>query len=129
MSHYTVLICIDPDDDGNIDFSRVESLLAPYDENKDVEPYETECACVGLDARIDSNKAAEIALGYTVDDIRNVYRDMPEVMKTDAMWESLLSETHSKREELLKAHPLYEKPTPDCDECNGTGKEERELAE
>lgn len=154
MSHFIVAVIV-PEDEGE---SKVEELLAPYDENTQVAPYPDPCWCKG-------RKAQEFG--------RDMFQDMfPHNFHDDVWWRKYedfkpeedrkepwiytflrklghddVVEEHKKSsfsmprkaskifsyfvdkikidtlvtEHLAKLHPDFDKPDPECEECNGTG--------
>lgn len=59
MSHFSVMVIVG-NDAGSVE-EEVERLLAPYDENLEVDPYEKECDCVGSRAYMEANEAFLLA--------------------------------------------------------------------
>lgn len=89
----------------------VEALMAPYDCDVPVDVYREPCGCVGLEAEDES-------FGLAVETV--LLRDPGR----ERRWWTL----HGDDEEIWrlsveyeKAHPLYRKPSPNCEECGGSG--------
>lgn len=120
MSHFFTIVIV-PEDTKDIE-GAVRDLLAPFDENLNVPEYETDCWCVGLEARNYAHEQANKA--YDFDKLRNEYWAIPEDSRPE--WLDFAKdyiEGRDKRyEDELKNHPLKDKPNPECEECNGTGR-------
>lgn len=117
MSHFSTFV-IKPD---NIDESPEEYLqriLEPYNENVEVEPYDRECYCIGMDAKIETTKKAEEQL-ESWDSYRQRYWKIPDGDRPS--WEEFTKEMRELSDKLEKEHPMYRKPRADCEECHGTG--------
>ena len=121
MSHFTTLVLVEKKNQTEEEIlNEVEKLLEPFDENLEVDPYTTECACIG-------NKAYNEAFEYTnsvkhIDEYRKEYWQLPPEERPK--WKDFISDFEQILEEKMKNHPLYRKPDPDCSRCNGTGKYE-----
>jgi hypothetical protein len=113
----------------------LEPLLDEYAADKDVQEYETDCACVGLVATRAGQASAEAIKSISQ------YRDefdvkcaLPEGINSDwdlpeeeeerrrAIWQEFIGPYAAAAREATKAHPLYEKPDPACWMCGGSGK-------
>jgi len=125
MSHFVTVVLTDPNADQE---KEVERLLAPFDEQIEVTPYEKDCHCVGMKAQFSARNCAEAAAmsatKKTIEHFRDEYwamakEDRPEWEDFVAPYESVYDEV---REKSLREHPDYDKPDPDCEECKGTGK-------
>jgi hypothetical protein len=73
MSHFLVGVIL-PKNTINIK-GAVETLLAPFDENIEVDAYDEECYCVGLKATTEAREAANAAVG-TIDTFRENFHKM-----------------------------------------------------
>lgn len=127
MSHFATLVLLSLEEHpglrpgGRLFMDTVESLvegiLAPYDENLQVEPYETQCHCVGNIARRDARAAADKACG-SIDDLRKSFwarRPEDETPKQqDAAWKAHIAEYVRIEDEAFNAHPMRDKPDPEC---------------
>lgn len=71
MSHFTVLVLVDPAE--GIE-SEIEQLMAPYNEGTEVPEYERPCSCVGHQAGIEIRKQVESELG-SIDDLRDMLKE------------------------------------------------------
>lgn len=120
------VVLIGPGDEAS--FRQVREMLRPFDARLAIEPYEEECWCVGAMAFAEASSVASSAL-YELDSeryirIQGLKRPDPdndftseekrEIEEQEAHYEAV-------RERHEKAHPLYGKPSPDCEECGGTG--------
>lgn len=136
MSHFVVIaICKKPRKKafGDEDFNaQITKLFEPYDENKTVPEYEVDCGCIGWEAKRFARDEAPNELGYTIDDKRKEFNDAnPANYATmteddeearDKMWREFIKPYTDALERLELNHPMYGKPDPNCEECNGTGK-------
>jgi len=147
MSHFLTLVLVEDlgTPPGKLLRSRpqsvlaeVERLLAPYDEAIEVAPYEEPCFCVGRDAEHAGIEHADRTVG-TFDAKRAEFRDrvLPRLMEgsapgerpsekeLDAAWREFTAEFRAAYEQAAlagaRAHPMFEKPDPGCDECVGSG--------
>lgn len=119
MSHFVTLVILPKDTELADAEAQVVRLLQPYDETIRVKPYDTQCWCVGVQARIEVE--AEVARKWDINRLRDKFRRLPEEDKTDEKWAELLAPAKKMRQELLEAHPLKDSPNPDCETCEGTG--------
>ena len=117
---------------------QAETLLAPFDENREVPEYETSCWCVGVAAkqrvynRLFEESAFERArLEFSQrPDVKMLIQESidagnhgfsPEI---DALWDELFNHPFEKRiVEHLDAEPDKNSPDPECPSCSGTGVE------
>ena len=109
MSHFTVLVI----------GASVDEQLAPYDEQKQVLEYETDCHCVGWQAQIDASKETDKQVG-SIDTFRKKHDKIPADKRPD--WKEFIKPYVELENKLLRQHPLYNKPNPKCKECHGSGK-------
>ncbi len=117
MSHFVTLVLVPKD---SLDVKgAVESLLAPYDEEITVAPYETDCYCIGGIARHAGVQAADREVG-DMNDLRTRYWNLPEEGRPT--WEAWTAAWTAAADRTEKAHPLYQKPDPQCEDCQGSGK-------
>ena len=120
------VVLVAPEDE--VSFRWVREMLRPYDARLPVEPYEEECWCVNAQAFADASSATEDTL-YNLDPdrylrIARLERPDPENDFTAEEWREIEQhEAHfeAMRERLEKAHPLRNKPSPDCEDCGGSG--------
>jgi hypothetical protein len=123
--------------------SEVEFQLAPYDENLEaVAPYDKECHCIGWQARRQSKREAANTLGTSWDELRQQRWGSEERLalwetesgedssdeekveahhKQEVMWKELTKDLKELEDKLFEAHPLKDKPDPDCEDCEDTG--------
>ena len=118
MSHFFTVVLVRPTDGVDIN-TQVENLLAPFNKNLEVPTHDEDCYCIG---RIANNYGFDIASQRvgTIQSFRDKYWAMPEDQRPE--WKEFISEFAKIEEAEAKLHPLYEKPSPECEECNGTGK-------
>lgn len=138
MSHFFTVVLLDSKTAPNNVEAAITKLLAPYDENKKVKPHKVPCGCVGHAATVAGNEAATAKCG-SIDTFRASFRDVlakkygekakepgfmfgDEEEVIDEMWQKHIKSFVSAAEKATKAHPLYKKPAPNCEECEGTGK-------
>lgn len=149
MSHFAVLVLTDKLVSGPLVSDRpmvLEQILAPYDENLEVEERDEPCWCIDRLAEKDVFSRP----GMTGDDIgrlRTSFRDVPENARMqddlnamefgkkestraerraaskalDAAWHAHAGSFFKAREDALAAHPLKGKADPECEDCGGTG--------
>ena len=131
MSHFLTLVLVNRDVVQNefksIDLDnpevrefiegKVGMMLEPYSENLEVESHSVKCHCVNNIATMHGHNEAEKVKELKT--LRKEYcgkhpDDRPE-------WDEFTKEWDEVKERETKAHPLYMKPDPDCETCNGTG--------
>ncbi len=145
MSHVLTLVLVDvpgrPPEDllrrPRVVRAQLDRLLAPYDENTAVAPYEDRCPCVGLEAERAGRAHADERVG-TWDEQRHRFDAevapalTPEPGETDvtrrqreAAWRASTAAFRAAHETAeraaARAHPLFEQSGPDCAECHGAG--------
>lgn len=113
MSHFLTVVLIPPDTKDVDD--QVKDLLAPYDEEIQVAPYEQPCYCVGREARHACRDQMDQELPWPP-------RSIDVTPEERAIEETLEEQREAKYLELLAAHPDREMIDPTCSECNGSGK-------
>lgn len=97
----------------------ISTMLDPFDENKSVDPYATRCYCVNDIATIESWELAAKEYGKTFSELQNEYNFLPK--ETRPSWSEYIRPFLELREQKEKEHPMYQKPNPECKECDGTG--------
>lgn len=123
----------------------VARLLAPFDENTEVDPYEKACWCVGRKAESEASLAADKI--ESIEQIRDRFHKTPRVCalkkfgddfsgpkegvakadwrrarrETDALWMGEVAAYYARVKAALDAHPDKGKPDKKCDECKGRG--------
>lgn len=122
MSHFAVLVLLN--EQFPIDVNKAEALiegpLAPYSEHIEVVPYEKDCYCVGLKARNSAREIAEVEVGKTIAEFRDEYWAMPEDKRPE--FDEYIKPLTEAKDRLEKEHELYNKPDPECEDCEGSGK-------
>lgn len=117
MSHFVALVLV-PQDSVDVE-GAVSALLAPYDEAITVAPYATDCYCIGV---IASRAGVEVADREVeaLDDLRVRYWNLPEDERPE--WVAWIADWTATADRIEQAHPLYQKPNPQCEDCHGSGK-------
>ena len=125
MSHFFTVVLV-PDGTEDVE-AKIRELLSPYNENTSVEPYLTKCYCVGVEANRAARREAVRTTGTTLEQIRGKFwaerksSEDEDEEAGDRAWEEAIAPFRAAEESAEKAHPLYEKPDADCEECSGTG--------
>lgn len=136
MSHFVAVVLAQAGTDEI--HRKVEDLLAPYDENLEVEPYERPCWCVRHKAVREVEEQLKAEFEERFAELRRRNAELIELERQknpeysppllhphpefEDEWLKLDRERQARREELLGAHPLKDQPDPAC-ECGGTGRE------
>jgi hypothetical protein len=115
MSHFTVLVT-------KTNKTPLDEQLAPFDENLNVTPYQEPCWCVDRKARNDASDQTPVQLGTSWDDFSREWHAATPEFKSSHSWEEFTKPLHDLETMLEEAHPLHDKPDPDCTDCEGTGK-------
>lgn len=89
----------------------VEALMAPYDCDVPVDVYREPCGCVGSEAEEESFDFA----------VKTLLIREPGTMRRRGIVDTDDEDVWRLRVEYEKAHPLYRRPSPDCEECGGSG--------
>lgn len=139
MSHFCTFVLVE--DSGNNRRSveaKIANLLYKYNENLEMAEHDEECWCVGSTARDAAFNACQEKFG-SLDTIREKYWNTINSMisvpidsveahfnaREEATkqykWETYMAEWNTFEKQIEAEHPLYKKPSPDCEECNGTG--------
>lgn len=134
MSHFLTFVVV-PSRLAGAPESRLDDairpLLAPFNENIEVEPYRKKCSCIGRAAR--HEVAIELGLGDRMSAAREAFNAAePDYFKLDPdarerqdeKWRATIAPILKLEQEALLAHPLIEKPNPECGDCRGTGSRE-----
>ena len=147
MSHFTIGAIVPR----GLTDEEITDLIADnmerYSEHRSVEPYPRPCYCVGFKARIHGQKMASMLVG-SLNERRDLFSSIPFVQlkraaQRDAVkdgdfavaaeleqsiethWKTFNADFWKMRDETQRDyeeyHPLYGKPNPDCEECDGTG--------
>ena len=141
MSHFYVMAIV-PSTETDIE-KYIDERMERYNEQREVDPYQRKCYCVGYEARMAAIEAANAATGG-MDKIRDAhwaelrakfdlpktkfYYDMTEDQQeqADAMWAERLKPFEEAEAAAYVSHPMADKPDPKCesveeDGCGGTG--------
>jgi len=145
MSHYYTVVLIPGDTKVQKIHETVEKLLAPFDENIEADEYERECYCVSWKAKRAGTDAAQSF--KSMDDLRDEFNEKYRGLRNeqndyifgritlsakeadeleqelDRLWEDHVAEYKRIEKEATESHPLFDKPDPECEDCNGTGME------
>ena len=122
MSHFTVLV-IAPKGTKNIQ-SYLHEVLAPFDENMEVEEYEKECYCVGLNASKDAREKASLEFKPQFDALHSKFPNETPFNASkefEAAFDDLQAKEQAFFDKLLAADPRSKIADPKCDDCKGTG--------
>lgn len=145
MSHYTCYVLMPRVAPSKVE-AQLHERLAPFDENKNVEPYDEPCYCVGAKAKIAGRAAAEMtspierlrtefaaAHGSQMKRRNAIERggekeaEEGEFDRLDAelerLWALHIAESARVEKETTEAHAEHKKPDAECDECHGSGTE------
>jgi len=126
MSHFVCLTLLDIP--VNSSRSKVQEhldeALAPFSEHIEVAPYKEDCWCVGSAARTHARKYGfhRKTLGIklrTIDDFRTEYWAIEEGKRPD--WDEFVKPLMDVQDCLEREHEMYNKPDPECEDCNGSG--------
>lgn len=55
----------------------------------------------------------------TIAEVRTRYWALPNAERP--VWETWIADWEAVKNRVDHAHPVYEKPNPECEECQGTG--------
>lgn len=133
MSHFNVLVLTK---DGSEE--QAETLLAPFDEGREVPQYEKPCWCIGSKAKL--RVYNKLIAETPIDRARAEFASRPDVQKliseskeagnygfskeADALWEEVFVKPFEARHAaLLPEEPDINAPDPDCVYCAGSGVE------
>jgi hypothetical protein len=113
MSHFTVLVIERPG------CPLAEDLLAPYDENTQVAPYEVDCYCKKHNLFMATQAALKAHFGG---DFRTIFRETYQGGNDEATWQAHIKPYEDKEREFKVTLADRAIPDPDCEDCHGTGK-------
>jgi len=137
MSHFVILALIEQPQDfinENNGISRstielhLEEVLDRYDENREVEEHEVDCWCINGIALKAASAAAHDNFSINEDEkgldrfrreYNEQYGDLPEDEQPD--WKEYIKPFLDFEQSILDAHPMKDKPNPECEDCNGSG--------
>jgi hypothetical protein len=117
MSHFVTTVLIPQSTPADAVESTVAALLEPFDENTEVDAYPTDCYCLGNLAHRAGVASAEQDVG-AFDRLRDQYWALPATERSE--WSAYMAPYQAIVDRVEHAHPLYEKPDPDCEDCQGT---------
>jgi hypothetical protein len=130
MSHFFTAVILPANTPASMIEERVSDLLAPYDENEEVEPYQKACYCIGSEAREDARVQADLAIG-TINSLRESFRPVQDALKAQGFdqfseeaenaWRKHVAEYNRIEEEAFATHPLKNAAIATCEDCHGTG--------
>lgn len=118
MSHFITCVMVPDDTDPDEIEGVVADLLQPYDEAISVAPYDTECWCIGS-AAVKAGQALADQTVVPLATLRDQYWALPAEQRPE--WETWAAAWNAAATAAEQAHPLYQKPSPECSECHGTG--------
>lgn len=104
----------------------VADLMAPYDENMEVEPYKEPCSCSSWNRTKKIIEAQTEEFG-SIYDLRESFALPDGVSPVDSeasvLWQAhiRLRERGALEAALIADHPEWLAPNPECEECKGTG--------
>lgn len=121
MSHYCALVLTHNCEEGNLQqaSSVIDEMLSPFSEHIEVDAYNTECYCINSIARNESIKKAEELVGKTYDQFRNEYWEIAEDKRPS--FNDFIKPILDVEKMFFNDHSLKDKPSPNCEDCNGTG--------
>jgi len=150
MSHFIALAIVPNGTPIEEFMPRLNSLLAPFNENTEVPEYQQECYCVGQAAKSAAREHAIATIGSTIADLRDKFNAQPETQQMrqtqsslwdiskpseeeeaelehieeqlNTAWREILAPWVEVEQSYLDAHAnQLTLPDPACEECNGTG--------
>ena len=120
MSHFVTLVILPEGTTMEMVEPVTAQLLEPFSASREVEPFEMECPCVGMNARMIVEK--QVNKTHNLNNIREQFKKLPKEEQTDAKLAEILAPRNALREKLFAKHPLKDKPKARCKTCHGTGK-------
>ena len=131
MSHFLCLVIPGTDTEPAKISKRIETLLDPYDENKEMPSYQEECYCRGnIAQRHGSDVANEMhgqrGIGFLAAHPEfSVEKSEPEhekdLKRRLTLYEKFCQPWDAYAEAAKRKHPMYNQCDPKCDECHGKG--------
>lgn len=119
MSHFITFVLIPGNTETRNIEPLVDSMLEPFSEYLEVEPYETECFCIGIIAKKEVEEQVETK--YNLEQLRKKFNTLPSAKQTERKWGAMVAKRRRLRQKLLTAHPLNDSPSPTCEVCKGSG--------
>lgn len=126
MSHFVVLVIVKSPTDIE---DQVDELLAPFSEHIEVDEYQRDCYCLGMQADRETYDLVTLQLGDINETRASFYaREDIKQMQTSDDWDSIEKEWQiviepriTMHNKLLAEHPMYLKPSAACEGCQGVG--------
>lgn len=106
---------------------QIERLLAPYDENIQVEEYDRECYCLGSEAHEKARQIRDRFVRHNglkdIGQIRADYWALPEDEQTSERWEEMIGRWKRLYDVTLArfTEEFRTRADPECPNCHGTG--------
>jgi hypothetical protein len=126
MSHFSTLVILPKDTRENEVKLAAAELLAPFDENIEVEPYQEECWCVGREARMDT-KLKFTPLWDAARKTFDAQHPGGYNSKREKLWEQHTASLQAEEAAFRKNHPKAGQPSTGCEDCQGSGKRETQY--
>lgn len=139
MTHYGALVIFPEDADLTNVEAALTPIMAPFDENTQVDEYDRPCYCIGGVALRAARARADATVG-TFDALRASFgiawgADNPRpdwstasdaeiaahAKREQAAWSAHIAPYEAATEAFLASRADRESPNPSCDECHGTG--------
>lgn len=124
MSHFSVYVFVPPGyHTANAVESKVTDMMQPYGEDGETEQQEEDCNCVGEKAYNEVMAQVDKEFG-NIESLKEKFKQEKGYTPAGhwADWNEFLTPRTKRMSELSLAHPLYNKPLPNCPECQGSGK-------
>lgn len=128
MSHFFTLVLV-PNGTEDVEWA-VENLLAPFDENLEIDDYQTQCFCIRNRASRKAEQEADSRFG-TIDQLRErfaVEYVLPEGLNDgescwlrQQAWTEFIKDFIELREDRTRELLKSVGPDPECEDCEGTG--------
>jgi len=122
MSHATVLV-LTPQKPDDVD-DLLSVAMEPYNEDKEVAPYTEKCFCVGRIASNEAHAAEKPVFELQRAAYHAKYPDVRPFEQSKEQrrdWKKICDESDARQREAEKAHPLFDKVDPTCEDCKGSG--------
>ena len=98
----------------------VNDVMGPYQEQLKVDEYETDCYCIGTEARHLAIDRVSKEIG-DLENERTVFRNQSD-KSSKKSWTEIIATRIALEKKYEAEHPSYNLPYEKCDNCNGTGK-------
>jgi hypothetical protein len=119
MSHFVCLAILPEGTSMEDAQSAAAQLLAPYDEHLEFPPRQTDCWCVGSEAR--KAVEAEMEEKCPIMSLRGKFASLPRKDRTQSHWTELLKPRIALEKRLMQEHPLKDMSDAECPSCGATG--------